>query len=64
MGNTAVTTMRVGSQNVATPGARSQVKQVSEQAPALAANGVLAIVGPARNGAPQSVLEFDNLEGV
>jgi len=63
MANTAVTTMRVGGQNVATPGARSQVKQVSEQAPALASNGVLAIVGPARNGAPQAIHEFDKLEG-
>lgn len=64
MANTAVSTLRVGGQNVATPGAVSQVKQVSEQAPSLASNGVLAIIGPARNGAPLTVLNFDKLEGV
>ena len=64
MANTAVTTLRVGGQNVATPGARSQVKQTTVQSPSLASNGVIAIIGPARNGAPQTVLEFDTLEGV
>lgn len=61
---TAVSTTRVGSQNVATPGARATVDTSAAQSPALISGGVLAIIGPNLNGEPMKVLEFATLDAI
>lgn len=61
---TAVSTIRHGSKNIARPGGYGSFDTSQAQQPTLDAGGVIAIIGPARNGQPSVVQEFSTLDGL
>jgi hypothetical protein len=60
----AVSTVRVGGRNIATPGAYSETDLTGAQTPALVESGVVALIGDAIGGQPGVVQSFDNLDAV
>ena len=60
----AISTVKVGSQAIAWPGAYSQSDTSAAQVPALASRGTVALIGPAPNGKPGVVHEFMSLDAL
>ena len=56
-----ISTVRVGSNEYAEPGARSTVDTQSAQAATILGRGTLAVIGKASNGKPGVVLEFPDM---
>lgn len=60
----AVSTVRVGGRNIATPGGYSESDLTGAQTPSIVDSGVIALIGDAIGGEPGVVQEFDNLDAI
>jgi hypothetical protein len=60
----AISTIRVGGSNRATPGGYSEADTSAAEIPALVDGGVVALIGDAIGGKPGDVLEFTSLDAI
>ena len=60
----AVSTVKVGGNNVATPGAYSQVDLSGAATPGVISNGKIALIGSSVDGKPQHVYKFNSLASI